>query len=284
MRSILKALKRIEVTSPPSEGSETFFTMPQTSDSKQANNLKAKRRWFVPGLIAIFLVVLVIVVAAIIIFSRRQPIIAKKFSTGVAEKKKEDSTSITEKSNIYRSKIPPGPTKSTEGPAQLTQLAKNQIKPASPTGNFKNKTPNAPTALPNVTVNPQPSKPPSAVRSPQSQQTTTSERPLPKEPASKDVIASKKTIAAKSVPSGKPASKAKKLEKSRKYDRIGDDKLKLQALAWFDDAAKRMAVINSHIVREGGSVDGYQVTQIRRQDVVLNDGKKSWRLEFGLKH
>jgi hypothetical protein len=45
-----------------------------------------------------------------------------------------------------------------------------------------------------------------------------------------------------------------------------------------------MAVINSRIVREGGSVDGYQVTQIRRQDVVVNDGKKSWRLVFGLKH
>ena len=45
-----------------------------------------------------------------------------------------------------------------------------------------------------------------------------------------------------------------------------------------------MAVINSRIVREGGSVDGYQVTQIRRQDVVVSDGKKSWRLEFGLKY
>jgi len=30
-------------------------------------------------------------------------------------------------------------------------------------------------------------------------------------------------------------------------------------------------------------VDGYQVTQIRRQDVVVSDGKKSWRVEFGLK-
>jgi hypothetical protein len=65
---------------------------------------------------------------------------------------------------------------------------------------------------------------------------------------------------------------------------MDDTKLKLQALAWFSDASKRMAVINSHIVREGGSVDGYQVTQIRRQDVVVNDGKKSWRLVFGLKH
>ena len=281
MSSILKALKRIEVTSPPSERSETFFTMPQASDSKQANNLKAKRRWFVPGLIVIFLVLLVVVVAAIITISQRQPIIAKKFSTGVAENQKEDPTSLSEKSSIFRSKIPLGPTNTTEGPTQHAQLPKNQIKPTSSTGKIKNSASGAPTALPNVTVNPLPSKSTSVVRSPQSQRTTTPKRPLPKKPASKDSIASKKTIAAKSVPSGKPATREKKREKSRKYDRIGDDKLKLQALAWFNDASKRMAVINSHIVREGGSVDGYQVTQIRKQDVVVNDGRKSWRLVFG---
>jgi hypothetical protein len=98
------------------------------------------------------------------------------------------------------------------------------------------------------------------------------------------MAASKKSAAARSVPSGKPATKAKKPDRTRTYDRIDDSKLKLQALAWFNDASKRMAVINSHIVREGGSVEGYQVTQIRRQDVVVSDGKKSWSLEFGLKH
>ena len=66
------------------------------------------------------------------------------------------------------------------------------------------------------------------------------------------------------------------------YDRIEDAKLKLQALAWSDDDARRMAVINGRIVREGQSVDGYQVMQIREEDVVVNDGGKSWRLEFGL--
>ncbi len=269
------------MTSPHSERSETFFNMPQASDSKQANNLNAKRRWFVPGLITLLLVFLVIVVAAILILRQRQPIIAKKLSTGVAENQKENPTPILEKSNIFRSKIPLGPTNTIEGPAQHTQLAKNQIKPTSPTGNIKNTAPSASTALPNATVNPQPSKSASVDRSLRSQRTTTPKGPIPKEPASKDSIASKKTIAAKSVPSGKPATRAKKPEISRKYDRIGEDKLRLQALAWFNDASKRMAVINSHIVREGGSVDGYQVTQIRKQDVVVNDGKKSWRLVFG---
>lgn len=66
------------------------------------------------------------------------------------------------------------------------------------------------------------------------------------------------------------------------YDRIDDSRLKLQALAWSDDAARRIAVINGRIVHEGESVDGYQVIKIRQEDVVVNEGGKSWRLEFGL--
>ena len=43
-----------------------------------------------------------------------------------------------------------------------------------------------------------------------------------------------------------------------------------------------MVVINGRIVHEGESVDGYQVLKIRREDVVVDQGGKSWRLEFGL--
>ncbi|MBW2582335.1 MAG: general secretion pathway protein GspB [Deltaproteobacteria bacterium] len=64
---------------------------------------------------------------------------------------------------------------------------------------------------------------------------------------------------------------------------MNDSKLKLQALAWSSDAARRMAVINGRIVREGESVDGYQIDQIRREDVIVSDGRQSWSLEFGLK-
>ena len=292
MSSILQALKKIEVIS---TRSETFFTMPQTSDTTQANNSKARRRWFVPSLLVFFLVLLVIVVAAIIIFNRRKPIIAKNFPAEVIEKQKENPASPSEKSNIFRSKIPLDPKNPTESPSQNSPLAKSQMKPTQAPGNDKNKAANGPSQQPYVTIDQQRSEPTPAVRSPQPGRAATRKKTLQREPASKDTVASKKTIAAKSVPSGKPATaaksvpsgkpatKAKKPDTSRKYDRIDDAKLKLQALAWFSDASKRMAVINSHIVREGGSVDGYQVTQIRRQDVVVNDGRKSWRLVFGLK-
>ena len=268
MSSILKALKRIEVLSPRSE---KFFTMPQTIDPKQANISKTRRRWFAPSLIVIILALLVVIVAAMVIFSRRQPVIAKKFQTEVSEKQSENPASLLEKSNIFKAKIPINSTNPTEESTRKAQLAKNQMKSALPDGKVINKPANAPVDQKNST-------PTTTVQSPQPGRTTPLKKPQQKRPASQD------TVAAKSVPSGKPATKPKKSNKARKYERMDDAKLKLQALAWFSDASKRMAVINSHIVREGGSVDGYQVTQIRRQDVVVSDGSKSWRLVFGLKH
>ena len=70
---------------------------------------------------------------------------------------------------------------------------------------------------------------------------------------------------------------------ARTYRRLDDSTLKLQAIAWSKDAAQRLAVINGHIVREGESVDGFLVNQIRQEDVVVNDGSTSWQLEFSLK-
>ena len=64
--------------------------------------------------------------------------------------------------------------------------------------------------------------------------------------------------------------------------RLSDSKLKLQAIAWAHEAPQRLAVINNRIVREGDSVDGYSIIQIRSEDVVVNDGTQSWRLEFSL--
>jgi hypothetical protein len=258
--------------------------MPKTGDTKQTNNSNARQRWFIPSLITVFLVLLVIVFAAIILVSRRQPIVTKKFPAGVTEKQKKNPPSLLEKSNIYRAKIPSGSTNLIKSPSKKAQLAKNQIKSTVPADNVKKMPAKARSTMPAATANQQNSNPASSAPGPQPKAAATLEQPLQKRPASKDTAASKKPVAVRSVPSGKPATRAKKADQTSTYDRIDDAKLKLQALAWFNDAAKRMAVINSRIVREGGSVDGYQVTQIRRQDVVVSDGKKSWRLEFGLKY
>jgi hypothetical protein len=112
----------------------------------------------------------------------------------------------------------------------------------------------------------------------------------PKNPQKKTLSPPNSALAGKPVARKRKAPKKPqvKTDKSVKttsiatYDRLNDSKLKLQALAWFDDADRRMAVINDRIVHEGESVDGYQVTKIRQEDVIVKNGGKSWRLEFGL--
>jgi hypothetical protein len=81
-------------------------------------------------------------------------------------------------------------------------------------------------------------------------------------------------------PTGRPpASRAPEDSLSR----LDDSKLKVMAIAWHGDATRRIAVINGHIVKEGESVDGYTITRIRKDDVIVNDGSRSWRVEFALK-
>jgi len=280
LSSILKALKRIEVQSSPSD---SIFTMPKTIDTKQANNSKARRRWFFPSLIIVSLALLVVVIAAIIFFGRQKPIITKKFPGGVSANQGEKSTGLLAKSNIFRAKIPPEPKNQTKSRSKQVQPANNRIKPGASVGTPKQGAVKTRTEKPAVTVDRQNSNQTAAARTSQPAMAPTEKKSQQNTTATKDAAVSKKTIAARSVPSGKPAKRVKKPVKAVTYDRIADSKLKLEALAWFNDASKRLAVINSHIVREGGTVEGYQVTQIRRQDVVINDGKKSWRLEFALK-
>ena len=92
--------------------------------------------------------------------------------------------------------------------------------------------------------------------------------------------------AAKSDPGSKaqpPPAKSQNQTRPREtYDRVDDSKLKLQALAWSDDSARRMAVVNGRIVHEGESVDGYLIVDIRSDDIIVSTGGKSYLLKFGL--
>ena len=280
MSSILKALKRIEVQS---SQSDSFFTMPKTVEVIPEKNTKSGRRWVLPGLILIFLTLLVFVIAAIILSGRQKPIITKKFESEVSTKQRQMATGSSAVSKIFRAKIPQVPSDQIRSRPNRVQPANNKIRADASKGTVKKDSVSAGTGMTGMTIDQKNSKQTPAVQTTQPIAAPISKSSPQKRPLAKNTAVSKKTIPAKSVPSGKPAKKTKKIVRTRTYDRIDDSKLKLQALAWFNDAAKRMAVINSHIVREGGTVEGYQVTEIRRQDVVINDGKKSWRLEFALK-
>jgi Type II secretion system protein B len=65
--------------------------------------------------------------------------------------------------------------------------------------------------------------------------------------------------------------------------RLDESKLRVMAIAWSGDPLKRLAVVNGHIVKEGESVEGYNINQIRKDDVIVNDGARSWRVELNLK-
>jgi hypothetical protein len=102
-------------------------------------------------------------------------------------------------------------------------------------------------------------------------QSTTETRP---QPAQRSSPAQDRAAAGRPVGSRSPEDNLSRLEES---------KLKVMAIAWADDPARRLAVVNGHIVKEGESVEGYSVTQIRKDDIIVNDGGRSWRVELNLK-
>lgn len=84
------------------------------------------------------------------------------------------------------------------------------------------------------------------------------------------------------APAGSPKT-APRSKNSPQYDRLEDNELILQAIAWSPEPTERIAVINGSIVREGETVGGFTLMNIRPDDIVLNDGSKSWQLDFPLK-
>jgi cytoskeletal protein RodZ len=280
LSSILKALKKIEEESPPPQ---PYPSLPHASDAKKTVNSRLKNRLFVRRLIAASVILLVIITAAVIVFSQRQTTTANKVPPESAEKKKETAGSPSDESGVFKAKINSPSTKPAAIQKRPIRQAGKQAKPIAPDRNVKkfqadarSITPRANIARQNAKVNP-------AVRKPQPRTLAKRQKTPPQKPPIQRASVSKKTIAGKSTASNKPASGVQKATTAVTYARIDDPKLKLQALAWFEDAAKRMVVINGRIIREGESVEGYHVTQIRQDDVVVNDGSKSWSLEFRLK-
>jgi hypothetical protein len=56
--------------------------------------------------------------------------------------------------------------------------------------------------------------------------------------------------------------------------------LELQAIVWSDAPESRFAVINGHIVRANGMVDGVKVTEIRQDTVSLKLGERVWKVKM----
>lgn len=283
MSSILKALKKIEEETP---SPETFPSLPQPIGSRQHLHSKSNKKRHL-GKILIVLILLVMVGAAAVIFlSQRGMNIANILPSADTSDKKSTAAVTASENKIYKAKI----TSAHEKAAQLQSAANRhqKNKPKSPinrssAGQFQASKPSYPVG---AAGNQEELK--SSVLKPRAkpEPNVQVEKPLKKTPALPNVTAAEKPSGRKNkapiAPAATAANTPPRTPARAAYDRIEDSKLKLQALAWSADDARRMAVINGRIVREGESVDGYQIMQIRQEDVVVSDGGKSWRLEFGI--
>ena len=76
-----------------------------------------------------------------------------------------------------------------------------------------------------------------------------------------------------------PSVAVKETEKSYRED----PRVELQALVWAPESAQRFVVINNHLVREGGSVDGIAILKIDPDDVLLSEGGNRWYQKFNIR-
>lgn len=58
--------------------------------------------------------------------------------------------------------------------------------------------------------------------------------------------------------------------------------LNLQAISWSDIPSARITVIDGRILREGHSVEGYTVIEIRPEDIIVGKAGKRWKLTYRL--
>ena len=91
----------------------------------------------------------------------------------------------------------------------------------------------------------------------------------------------KETSTRKDVEKSEQNTKAERFE-SIPVKQANETRLELQAIAWSSDPESRIAVINSRIVREGGSVEGVFVTNIGKDEVIFRKGGEEWRQLFRL--
>lgn len=284
MSSILRALKKIEEDTQPSQ---TYPSLPNLTVSKQVLNSNTRKRRRLRRLLYLLLILLVTVVGTIILFDQRRPIIAKIYSLVSSETPQGRDGSNSDQAKVYRAKVPTPSAKPAQKPPTLTRPPKKRLnKAGSGSANTQNQAgaESGSQRLAEAKHPPQTSsdtpRPKTALNS-RLKKPLTNVSPPPRTPPVAKPGSQKDDI---SIPTATGAKPSPRTRPRVTYDRIDDSKLKLQALAWSDDAARRMAVINGSIVHEGESVDGYQVVSIREEDVIVNEGGKSWRLEFGLQH
>ena len=272
MSTILKALKRVDQSTPPPDD---LPSGPSMINTKNAVRGRLFRIWLRRKAVVALIVAVVVIAAGWLIHSQKDRLISK-----IGWQRQ------SEKSPVFQAKIEPSPRQPERTEHQQTApLNRQQTSDSANSGRDRDRA-----ERPSATS----SRSPSGQQNPTHQATTLKPQigtPQSKSSAKSKISGSPEAKAGDSgqretrPPAVVPAKKSKPraVPTARSYPRLDNDKLRLQAIAWSNVAVERIAVINDRIVREGESVEGYSINQIRQEDVVVNDGARSWQLEFGLR-
>ncbi len=124
--------------------------------------------------------------------------------------------------------------------------------------------------------------PPPVIKNPLPQKTMSNEKRIvtksPVIPGQDDL--SKKEQKGLSVATEPPLPKTRQ---PAPLDQFEDPRVDLQAIAWDPGTHNSFVVINSQIVRVGGSVDGIEVIKIGKNSVSFQEGAKKWQQIFKIR-
>jgi hypothetical protein len=268
----LKALKRVDRTTPPPDDPQSW---PPRVDTKKAVKGRLTRMGRHRKAVVALIFVVVVIAAAWLVYSHKEGVISKI-----------GPHSGPEKPAVFRAKIePPSRESKRSVPQQAVseklQKTRSRVEPGKDSarmGKLPATPPRSPLRQKNTTDRITTSPP--QVQTAQTQRSQKSSMSRRSEARAK---ASDQRKARPPQPASTSSPRATAAQSTRTYQRLDDAKLKLQAIAWSNVAAQRIAVINSRIVREGESVEGFSINQIRQENVIVNDGKQSWQLEFELR-
>jgi cytoskeletal protein RodZ len=283
LSSILRALKRIEKEAPPPDESHPWQ---REIDTKKTITSRVKRRWLYNKLIKILVIVIFFAAAGWLLFSQRQWLVAKIRPEKPATDSRQQSGPTKEKGSGYQAKINTQPSRPKKTPQKNFPIPNKQPKKRAFQPKTRSPAPNEPVtgALPlNEQLQPQGSGQPLPV---------VKNKPVIKK---RPRVQSNQPAGSTAAPNQRPTTLTPKRNSAKKIKKPGvinnldslntfdDPQLKLQAIAWAEDVSRRMVVINNRVIREGETVDGFSITKIRQEDVIVTDGTNSWRLEFSLK-
>jgi hypothetical protein len=269
LSTILKALKRIDQTTPPPDDHQTW---PPKVDPQKTVSARINKIWLYRKIYLALILTVVVIAAGWFAYSQRHWLAAKILPQKTSAK-----------DPIYQAKIKPGADESRGAVSQKAPKVKRQkAGPSAGSAPIPAGEGPASSRIPSIQtsqMNQKNKRLTSPGKAPSAETNTASKSNISRSP----MVGSAKSKQRDTGPAAAVPMKKSTAQVTRSYQRLDDSKLNLQAIAWSKDAAKRLAVINGHIVREGESVDGFLVNQIRQENVVVNDGSASWQLEFGLK-